>query len=113
MTRARTVLHENAGSQDTLGVLTPSQIAAVALLAAGKSYADVAQAVGVDASTLYRWRRESAFSHELQAHEEPADEMSAHELHARVRRLVFGELAGRADADVLAIVHTALSGEQP
>jgi transposase-like protein len=45
--------------------LTEIQLRAARLMAMGEPYKDIAQELGVDRTTLYRWRRLSAFSSEL------------------------------------------------
>jgi hypothetical protein len=45
--------------------LTPQQWKAITLLAAGKNITAVATEIGIDPSTLHRWKRNSTFSVEL------------------------------------------------
>lgn len=45
--------------------LTEIQLRAARLMAMGEPYKDIAQELGVDRTTLYRWRKLSAFSSEL------------------------------------------------
>ena len=60
----------NAGEMGE--TLRERQLAAMGLLLLGKPYLAVARAVGVDPSTLYRWRQDDAFRAEL---ERRAEEM--------------------------------------
>jgi transposase-like protein len=46
--------------------LSTQQLAAIELLAIGKSYSAVANAISVDRKTLYNWRKESQFAGELE-----------------------------------------------
>lgn len=48
-----------------MATLTPEQARAVELLAAGGNDADVAEVVGVNRSTLWRWRKHRAFADAL------------------------------------------------
>lgn len=54
-------------STGELPELTPKQLAAVALMAAGRHYTEVATAVGVERKTLWNWRKTAAFSAALNA----------------------------------------------
>lgn len=47
--------------------LSEAQESAAAMLAVGKRQQDVAQALGIDRRTLFRWRRERAFKRALNA----------------------------------------------
>lgn len=47
--------------------LSDAQAAAVALIAAGKSFKHVCDSLSIDPRTLYRWRRERAFRRALDA----------------------------------------------
>lgn len=58
---AHTKLHASAKPLD------PVQMRAVALLAAGTGVFDTAEALDIDQSTLWRWRREPQFQAELSA----------------------------------------------
>ena len=44
--------------QKTASNLTVQQVAAIAAIARGETYADAARTVGVDNATLWRWRKE-------------------------------------------------------
>jgi hypothetical protein len=65
MATERTRLYGDVPATDAQGELSPAKFAAIGLLLAGRPYADVAREVGIDTTTLYRWREEPAFAAEL------------------------------------------------
>ena len=54
-----------SNSRLPVATLTPRQLAAARLIAAGQSIADVADALGLNRSTVWRWTRDPAFHEEL------------------------------------------------
>src|SRR4051794_19756422 len=47
--------------------LNEKQLAAIELLASGRSYVAAGKSIGVDRTTIYRWRQEAEFQKRLQA----------------------------------------------
>jgi hypothetical protein len=66
MTRERTRFYGDAPSE-TQSELSAPKFVAIGLLLAGRPYTDVASEVGIDVTTLHRWRAEPAFVAELRS----------------------------------------------
>jgi len=100
MLNERAKIYGDTGTHDVsnLPVLSGPQLIAIGLLLAGRPYADVAREVGIDTSTLYRWRQEPAFEAELRSQFEL--------MHAATRYGLFS-LA----TDAISALRTALKGQ--
>jgi len=51
--------------QETIPILSPEQIRAITLLVAGKSNTEVADTLGKERKTIYRWKQDPHFIAEL------------------------------------------------
>jgi transposase-like protein len=98
MVTERTKIYGDTRTSEGQAELSPSQFIAIGLLLAGRTYADVAREVGIDTSTLYRWRHEPAFAAELRSQFDL--------MHAATRYGLFS-LA----ADAITALRTALKGQ--
>lgn len=52
--------------------ITPAQVSAITMLVAGHAYGDIAERLGIDPKTLWRWRQDPAFARALKEAQECA-----------------------------------------
>ena len=62
-----------ADARPKRSVLSPRQLMAISLLLAGKQVKDVAEELGVNRATVFRWKRDPLFGAEVQRRAELAD----------------------------------------